>query len=179
MKEGQWEGRGATRQRLVAGEWLAGHLDDPDLRIIEVSSSPGDAEYRQGHIPAAVRWYWKDALRHATDREFPIAEDMASRLGHRRDWARPAFARMLASITLMGLSWSSTISLVSATCTDLYGRRSQGSVLSVVFSVMNWGVALGAGIPGVLLRLYRHVSARLTTECHHCLGCQCSGLRTV
>jgi MFS family permease len=50
----------------------------------------------------------------------------------------------------MGLSWSSTISLVSTTCTDLYGRRSQGSVLSVVFSVMTWGVALGAWIPVVL-----------------------------
>jgi 3-mercaptopyruvate sulfurtransferase SseA len=41
---------------------LAGHLDDPDLRIIEVSSAPDGAEYRQGHIPGAFRWYWKDAL---------------------------------------------------------------------------------------------------------------------
>jgi len=54
------------------------------------------------------------------------------------------------SIILMGLSWNSTISLVSNTCTDLYDRRSQGSVLSVVFSVMTWGTALGAWLPGVL-----------------------------
>jgi thiosulfate/3-mercaptopyruvate sulfurtransferase len=68
-------------QRLVSGEWLARHLDDADLRLVEVSSSPEDAEYRQGHIPGAVRWYWKDALWHATDREFPTPEGMASRLG--------------------------------------------------------------------------------------------------
>ena len=63
-------------------------------------------------------------------------------------WPTPLV--LYASIVLMGLSWSSTISLVSTTCTDLYGRRSQGSVLSLVFSVMSWGVALGAWIPGVL-----------------------------
>jgi thiosulfate/3-mercaptopyruvate sulfurtransferase len=68
-------------QRLVSGEWLATHLDDADLRIIEVCASPDDTEYRQGHIAGAVRWYWKDALWHATDREFPTPEDMASRLG--------------------------------------------------------------------------------------------------
>jgi thiosulfate/3-mercaptopyruvate sulfurtransferase len=82
MKEGQaLGGRDAMTQRLVSGEWLAGHLDDPGLRIIEVSSSPDDAEYRQGHIPGALRWYWKDALWHATDREFATSEDMASHLG--------------------------------------------------------------------------------------------------
>ena len=63
-------------------------------------------------------------------------------------WPTPLV--LYTAIILMGLSWSSTISLVSTTCTDLYGRRSQGSVLSVVFSVMTWGVALGAWIPGVL-----------------------------
>ena len=63
-------------------------------------------------------------------------------------WPSPLV--LYASIILMGLSWSSTISLVSTTCTDLYGRRSQGSVLSVVFSVMTWGTALGAWLPGVL-----------------------------
>jgi 3-mercaptopyruvate sulfurtransferase SseA len=82
MKEGHaLERREAVAPRLVSGEWLAGHLDDPDLRIIEVSSAPDDAEYRQGHIPGALRWYWKDALWHATNREFATPEDMASCLG--------------------------------------------------------------------------------------------------
>lgn len=82
MNEGHaLERREAAAQRLVSSEWLAGHLDDPDLRIIEVSSAPDDAEFRQEHIPGALRWYWKDALWHATDREFATPEDMASRLG--------------------------------------------------------------------------------------------------
>ena len=63
-------------------------------------------------------------------------------------WPTPLV--LYASIAFMGLSWSSTISLVSTTCTDLYGRRSQGSVLSLVFSVMSWGTALGAWMPGML-----------------------------
>lgn len=66
-------------------------------------------------------------------------------------WPTPLV--LYASIMAMGLSWSSTISLVSTTCTDLYGRRSQGSVLSLVFSVMSGGMALGAWIPGVFYDL--------------------------
>jgi MFS family permease len=69
-------------------------------------------------------------------------------------WPTPLVLYM--SIMAMGLSWSSTISLVSTTCTDLYGRRSQGSVLSLVFSVMSWGTALGAWIPG---GLYDHTGS--------------------
>jgi thiosulfate/3-mercaptopyruvate sulfurtransferase len=71
----------AGAPQLVSGAWLAAHLDDHDLRILEVSATPDDAEYRQGHIPGALRWYWKDALWHATDREFPSPQEMASRLG--------------------------------------------------------------------------------------------------
>jgi thiosulfate/3-mercaptopyruvate sulfurtransferase len=73
----------AGAQQLVSRAWLAAHLDDPDLRIIEVSAAPDDAEYRQGHIPGALRRYWKDALWHATDREFPTPEDIASSPGDR------------------------------------------------------------------------------------------------
>jgi MFS family permease len=96
-----------------------------------------------------------------------LAGGISDRLGRRRPmsvtfaWRGTAYLGLMAlalwptplvlyaSIVMMGLSWSSTISLVSTTCTDLYGRRSQGSVLSLVFSVMTWGVALGAWIPGV------------------------------
>ena len=66
---------------LVSCDWLAEHLDDTDVRIIEVSSSPDDAVYREGHIPGAVWWFWKDALWHPTDREFVTPEQLARRLG--------------------------------------------------------------------------------------------------
>jgi len=68
-------------QHLVSGVWLAEHLDDPGVRIVEVSASPDDTAYREGHIPGAVWWYWKEALWHPTDREFPTPDEMAERLG--------------------------------------------------------------------------------------------------
>ena len=59
---------GDTQQALVSCAWLAGRLDDPKVRMIEVSSANDDAKYRAGHIPGADWWFWKDALWHATDR---------------------------------------------------------------------------------------------------------------
>ena len=66
---------------LVSCHWLAGHLEDPDVRIIEVSSRHDDTSYRAGHIPGAVWWSWKEALWHPTDRELITPEQLAERLG--------------------------------------------------------------------------------------------------
>ncbi len=63
-------------------------------------------------------------------------------------WPSPLL--LYAAVICMGLSWSSTVSLLATTCADLYGRRSQGSVFGVVFGVMNWSAALGAWLPGYL-----------------------------
>ncbi len=63
-------------------------------------------------------------------------------------WQSPIL--LYAAVICMGLSWSSTVSLLATTCADLYGRRSQGSVFGVVFGVMNWSSALGAWLPGYL-----------------------------
>jgi thiosulfate/3-mercaptopyruvate sulfurtransferase len=66
---------------LVSCDWLADHLNDPDVRVIEVSARPDNASYRAGHIPGAVWWFWKEALWHPTDREFVTPEQLATRLG--------------------------------------------------------------------------------------------------
>ena len=66
---------------LVSSSWLAQRLSDPAIRVIEVSSAQQDTNYRSGHIPGAVRWFWKDALWHATDREFSTPGEMAHHLG--------------------------------------------------------------------------------------------------
>ncbi|MBI4312816.1 MAG: sulfurtransferase [Chloroflexi bacterium] len=66
--------------RLVSTAWLAEHLDDPKVRVIEVSSAIEDTAYREGHVPGAAWWYWKAALWHPTDREFATSEAMAQRL---------------------------------------------------------------------------------------------------
>lgn len=39
---------------LVDTEWLASHLSDPAVRVVEVDVSP--AAYSEGHIPGAVLW---------------------------------------------------------------------------------------------------------------------------
>jgi predicted MFS family arabinose efflux permease len=57
---------------------------------------------------------------------------------------------LYAAVILMGLSWTSTVSLLAATCADLYGRRSQGSVFGLIFGVMDGAMPLGAWLPGLL-----------------------------
>jgi thiosulfate/3-mercaptopyruvate sulfurtransferase len=39
---------------MVDTEWIASHLDDPQVRLVEVDVSP--STYRAGHIPGAVLW---------------------------------------------------------------------------------------------------------------------------
>lgn len=41
---------------VVSTEWLAARLDDPNVRVIEVSVVPG--VYERGHIPGAVNFVW-------------------------------------------------------------------------------------------------------------------------
>ena len=47
-------GPGAGESVLVDAVWLAGHLNDPDVRVIEVDVSP--AAYDDWHIDGAVLW---------------------------------------------------------------------------------------------------------------------------
>tara|TARA_B100000586_G_scaffold226508_1_gene174370 strand:+ start:1182 stop:2036 length:855 start_codon:yes stop_codon:yes gene_type:complete len=68
-------------QTLVNCSWLAERLEDPRVRVIEVSSDVNGAAYNEGHIPGALFWFWKDALWHASDREFVTSHEMALHLG--------------------------------------------------------------------------------------------------
>ena len=69
------------RSPLVSTQWVADHIDDPSLVIIEVSIDPlSKADYASGHIPGSHFVYWKDLLWHDTDREFPPPEVLAARL---------------------------------------------------------------------------------------------------
>ena len=66
---------------LVSPAWLAEHLEDPTVRIFEISSKQDDTRYREGHIPGALWFFWKDICWHRTDREFISPKDLAKRLG--------------------------------------------------------------------------------------------------
>ncbi|MBA3842337.1 MAG: hypothetical protein H0X39_06915 [Actinobacteria bacterium] len=39
---------------LVDVDWIAAHLTDPNVRLVEVDVSP--AAYSEGHIPGASLW---------------------------------------------------------------------------------------------------------------------------
>jgi thiosulfate/3-mercaptopyruvate sulfurtransferase len=57
----------AHPESLVSTKWLTDHLDDPNVRIVEVimgsNASFGMPAYEAGHIPGAVVWdYEKDYL---------------------------------------------------------------------------------------------------------------------
>ena len=45
---------------LVTTSWLAGHLHDPKLRLVEVDVDTSG--YDQGHIPGAIAWNWTRQL---------------------------------------------------------------------------------------------------------------------
>jgi len=71
----------AAESPIVTTEWLEARLDDPNVRIVEISSTPEPDIYRGGHIRGAVWFYWKDICWHDTDREFVSPEKLARRLG--------------------------------------------------------------------------------------------------
>lgn len=65
----------------------------------------------------------------------------------------PHPAMLYGAVLLLGLSWSSTVSLLATTCADLYGRRGMGSVFGLVFGIMSLGNSLGVYFPGKLYHL--------------------------
>jgi thiosulfate/3-mercaptopyruvate sulfurtransferase len=58
---------------LVETDWLEEHVDDPNLRIIEVDEDT--SAYEKGHIKGAVGWNW------TTDLHAPVGRDYVDRAG--------------------------------------------------------------------------------------------------
>lgn len=56
---------------LVTTEWLEANLQNPEVRLIEVSVNPG--VFERGHIPGATNFVWH------TDLVDPVQRDIASR----------------------------------------------------------------------------------------------------
>ncbi len=63
-------------QALVTTAWLAEHLQDPDLRVLDVDEDT-DA-YRRGHIPGSVGVHWRDDLQARVARDIVSPEDFAA-----------------------------------------------------------------------------------------------------
>ncbi|MEO8449593.1 MAG: sulfurtransferase [Gemmatimonadota bacterium] len=69
------ESRGYTKPDvLVSTEWVASHLDDSSVRLLE--SDEDVLLYRTGHIPGALKLDWVDDLNDATVRDYIGTEPM-------------------------------------------------------------------------------------------------------
>ncbi|HSM45594.1 MAG TPA: sulfurtransferase [Acidimicrobiia bacterium] len=67
----------ANPDALVTTEWLAAHLGNDSLRIIEVDE---DTEaYGRSHLPGAIAWNWTTDLHHPLQRDY-LDQDALSEL---------------------------------------------------------------------------------------------------
>ncbi len=57
-------------EKLVSTHRLTENVDNPSIRIIEVSDMKNPKAYFEGHIPGAIYWPWKETLWDPTMREF-------------------------------------------------------------------------------------------------------------
>ena len=64
---------------LVEPEWLAQHLDDAGIRIVEVDENP--ALYAEAHIPGAIGFDWQKDLQDQLKRDFLGPEDFGELFG--------------------------------------------------------------------------------------------------
>jgi thiosulfate/3-mercaptopyruvate sulfurtransferase len=70
--------RYANPDTLVETDWLAEHLDDPNLRVIEVDEDT--TAFEGGHIPGALAWNWFGDLHHPTNRDYVDQEGLSALL---------------------------------------------------------------------------------------------------
>jgi len=66
---------------LVDTDWVAEHLDDDSIRIVEVDENPD--LYAEGHIPGAIGFDWKVDLQDQVKRDFLGPEDFGALMGSR------------------------------------------------------------------------------------------------
>ena len=68
---------------LVTTQWVADHLNDPKVRLVEVDVDT--SAYDQGHIAGAVGWNWQTQLQDNVRRDLidkAALEKLARRRGH-------------------------------------------------------------------------------------------------
>jgi thiosulfate/3-mercaptopyruvate sulfurtransferase len=74
----------AHPERLVSTEWLAEHLDDPDVVVVE--SDEDVLLYETGHIPGAVKIDWHADLNDPVERDYLDGEHFAALMTAKGIW---------------------------------------------------------------------------------------------
>ncbi|RPJ41463.1 MAG: sulfurtransferase, partial [Candidatus Latescibacterota bacterium] len=72
----------AAPEVLVSTDWVAAHLDDPDVRIVESNEDP--LLYSLKHVPGAVEVDWTRDLNQPVVRDYLTkegCEKLAGRIG--------------------------------------------------------------------------------------------------
>src|SRR5215204_6519152 len=72
---------GYAKDVLVETDWVADHLDDDGIRIVEVDENP--ALYAEAHIPGAIGFDWKQDLQDQVKRDFLGPEAFGELFGSR------------------------------------------------------------------------------------------------
>jgi thiosulfate/3-mercaptopyruvate sulfurtransferase len=70
----------ASADTLVDAGWAQAHLDDPNVRFVEVDVDT--TAYEQSHIPGAVGWDWTSQLADGIRRDIASREDFSALLQH-------------------------------------------------------------------------------------------------
>ena len=63
---------------LVDADWARAHIDDPNVRFVEVDVDT--SAYDEGHIPGAVAWNWTSQLSDGVRRDIVSREDLGKLL---------------------------------------------------------------------------------------------------
>src|SRR5436305_5301808 len=66
---------------LVETDWVEQHLNDDNIRIVEVDENP--ALYAEAHIPGAIGFDWKKDLQDQVKRDFLGPEEFGALFGSR------------------------------------------------------------------------------------------------
>ena len=71
--------QGYAHDVLVETNWLAEHLKDPAVRVVEISEDT--SLYSRGHIPGAVHFNWQTQLQDTVRRDWIDQEQVENLLG--------------------------------------------------------------------------------------------------
>jgi thiosulfate/3-mercaptopyruvate sulfurtransferase len=66
---------------LVSTDWVADHLGDEEIRIVEVDENP--ALYAEAHIPGAIGFDWRNELQDQVKRDFLGPQEFGELMGSR------------------------------------------------------------------------------------------------